>query len=131
MTWEISTDGTVTRWCSEQLGIGFYGPCQPFGIVENGQIVGAVVFTGWNHHDVEVAVVNTRRAWPRPFLRRLGVYAFDELKCSRVSIITRSDNARAVRVIKKFATLEGVKRRGFGTCDALHFGILKEEWRYA
>jgi len=131
VTWTIETGERATEWCADQLGIGIYGPHQSFAIAEHGEVVGACVFHDWNRHDISVAVANTRRAWPRPFLRRLGQYAFDELRCCRVSAVTRADNARAIAVLNKCAVLEGVKRRGFGACDALIFGILKEDWRYA
>lgn len=129
--WTIETGPRITEWCADQLNIGIYGPHQSFGIVEDGKIVGACVFHEWNRFDISVAVANTKRAWPRPFLRRLGQYAFDELKCVRATAVTRSDNRRAIRALSHFATLEGTRRRGFGDADALIFGVLKEEWPYA
>lgn len=128
--WTIETGPRITEWCGDRLGTVMSGPHQSFGIVRNGEVIGGCVFQNWNQHDIDVAVVGIGASWPRAFLRRLGHYAFEELKCCRVTAITRSDNARAVRVLNKFATYEGTKRKGYGTCDALIFGILKEEWPY-
>lgn len=126
--WTIETSPRITEWCGDRLGTVVTG--QPFGLVRDHEIIGACVFHNWNHFDIDVAVAGIGASWPRAFLRRLGQYAFEELKCCRVTAITRADNARAIRVLNKFATYEGTKRKGYGTCDALIFGILKEEWPY-
>lgn len=128
--WSIETGPRVTEWCSDQLQTVISGPHQSFGIVRDGQIIGACVFQAWNGFDIDVAVAGIGKPWPRAFLKRLGHYAFKELKCCRVTAYTRADNHRALRVLGKFATHEGTKRRGYGSCDALIFGILEEEWPY-
>lgn len=130
MTFTIEAGPRAAEWCGDRLGIVISGPHQSFGIARDGALFGAAVFQNWNHHDIDVAVAGIGASWPRAFLRRLGHYAFNELNCCRVTAYTRADNHRAVKVLRKFATHEGTKRKGYGSCDALIFGILKEEWPY-
>lgn len=125
----IVTGRASVSWVSKRLGVRFALDAVGFALTDaNGTIVGGAVFDRYSGPDIEAHVVGSG-FWPRAFLRRLGQYAFDECGVTRVTLHTRSDNARAIRVLDKLATREGVKRRGYGDADTMIYGILKEEWR--
>ena len=98
------------------------------GIERDGEIVAGAIFNCYEGADVHVGIAGT--GWTRGFIKAVGEYVYDQLKCERMTIITVSEK------VAEFAERMGGKREGilrshFGPGkDAIVAGILWSEWRY-
>lgn len=119
---------TVALWMESALGEKFVPPFTAIGATDQtGAIIAGFVFNMYTRHDVEVSLVATRL--PRGLMRAVYVYVVETLGCDRATFRTRADNEPAKSaLIRLGAQLEGQQRGYFGDCDALLFGILKEEF---
>lgn len=104
-------------------------PHQAFAVLEEGRILGAVVFNTYTGFDIEVSVVGEPRAWTRAFIGRLAQYAFGQLGCLRVTFTTEQPAVMDL-ALRLGARPEGAKRNLFG--PGRHgqlFGLLREDWK--
>lgn len=110
-------------------------PAKAIGVLRNGKIVGGVAFSFFYDHpdggDVQVSVVMepgarvTRRMW-----RHLYGYAFNQLRCRRMSMQTVRRNKPARRHAERMGwKLEGVCREAEGLQDLMLYGLLRSDMR--
>lgn len=109
--------------------------CAPFvGLVvrDGSQIpAGAVIVNNYDGPNCDVTFVG-RRCWTVGVMRDLARYIFGRLGCKRVTAKTRPSNAAARRALEKVGfRLEGELRAGFGTENALVYGLTADEQKLA
>lgn len=124
----IVSDARCARFVSERLGFALCPPYTAMGIERDGEIVGAVLFNHFEGADVHVSVAGC--GWSRAFLRAVGSYVFDTLRCERMTAVT-ADEVTATFAERLGGQLEGVLRNHFGPGkNGLVMGILREEWKF-
>lgn len=127
----------VANWVASRIpqmhGQPFAPEAKAIGVCdERGEPLGGVVFTNWQpwYRSIEAHFAS---ASPRWLTRRIVVeildYAWSQLQCRRITAITPSSAASALRFLESFGFVrEGLVRHGFGEDDAVISGLLSEEW---
>lgn len=121
----------MAAWAGLRLGKAFVPPYEAWGVTNKaGQIIGAVVFNDYDGRNVEITVVG-KGAWSRGVVREIGKHCFEALNCRRVSFTTRQDNWLVQSLVERMGGIwEGRKRDYYDDCDAVFYGILKDEFKY-
>lgn len=121
----------VADFVADRVGSVIVPPFEAIGIERDGALVGGAVFNHWTGSDIHVTVAGSPIAWSRRFLRQLARYAYDQLGCERVTIVTEQPS------VLDFAerlggVVEGRMRNHFGPGrNAALIGILKSDWKIA
>lgn len=132
----IIANGDVVRYVDEKIGGREHLPCDAFSIGmldDKGQIVGGVVFTGFDGIGITLHSAGASRMWlDRTFLRAIFSYPFKQLGCARLSTIVREDNKPAqTAALKAGFKFEGILRKAEPDgCGLIIYGMLKEECRW-
>lgn len=114
-----------------------FGPSAAIGVVNDaGELIAGVVY---HNHDpfirnIEVSCASTTARWGnREIFRALLRYPFDQLKVQRVTALTPRRQFGATSPRRFLEGLgfvrEGSIRRGFGSENAIIYGLLADEWR--
>lgn len=125
----------VNDWVSSKIyGRDRFPPDAPsIGLLENGRIVGGVVYTMYTGNGIMMNVAGGYKGWiNRAFLRAAFAYPFKQLGCTRVSGLVRADNYAAQQFDERLGfKREGLVRRGDddGT-DLIMYGMLREECKW-
>lgn len=125
----------VNDWVSSKIyGRDRFPPDAPsIGLLENGRIVGGVVYTMYTGNGIMMNVAGGYKGWiNRAFIRAAFAYPFKQLGCTRVSGLVRVDNFAAQKFDERLGfKREGVIRRGDddGT-DLIMYGMLREECKW-
>ena len=125
----------VVEFVSEKIygGDRFPDDSPSIGVIEDGEVVGGVVYSMYTGNGIMMNVASSKRSWlTRTFLRAAFAYPFKQLGCTRVSGLVRVDNADAQRFDEHLGFVrEGLIRKGDddGT-DLILYGMLKEECRW-
>ncbi|MBB3355304.1 hypothetical protein FHT70_005265 [Rhizobium sp. BK049] len=121
--------GDIAAWVGAKIGVSFEPPYTALAHVDRGRIIAGYVFNVWTVHDIEVSLAADRLSVT--LMRAAFRYVVEQLGCSRATFKTRADNVQAQRALDRLgARLEGRQRSYFGDCDALLYGILKEDFPY-
>jgi RimJ/RimL family protein N-acetyltransferase len=89
-----------------------------FGFVDaEGRMMAAATFTDYNHRNIaaHIAIVNPFAT--RALFRAIGMYVFEQLKCSRLTLIAESSNLPVIKLHQRLGaihegTLVGAGRSG-------------------
>ena len=125
----------VVEFVSKKIyGEGKFPPDSPsIGIVENGEVIGGVVYSMFTGNGIMMNVASSNRRWlNKTFLRAAFAYPFKQLGCTRVSGLVRVDNKDAQRFDEHLGFVrEGLIREGDddGT-DLILYGLLKKDCRW-
>lgn len=137
-------DRDVAHWVAERIphmreripyferGMVF-GPPAAMGVLdEDGQLIAGVVFHNYDPFvgNIEVSCAAESARWGnRETFRTILRYAFDQIHCRRITAVTprRATSARQFLQGLGFKR-EGSARFGFGTDNAIIYGLLSEEW---
>lgn len=122
---EIVSDQRIADYVREKTGIRLTGPYTMLGIIQDGVIVGGMVFNCFSGNDLHITLAG--KVFTRIFIRRVALYVFGELGCLRVSLTT--EQPKVIELAKRFgAKIEGIKRDQFGKGrDGVMLGLLKDE----
>lgn len=125
---KIVTDYRVATFVSVAIGSLFYPPFWCIGIEKDGEIIGGVIFNCFEGHDVHATVAG--KGWTPNFMKLAGKFAFETLRCERITAITEQDSI-VILGQRLGGKLEGRLRNHFGPGrDATIIGILKDEYRF-
>lgn len=121
----------VAKWAGYHLKTEFVPPYEAWGILDKqGRLSAAIVLNDCADQNIELSFVGGE-ALKRSVFRKLAEYVFDELRCERATVRTRSDNDKVLAIIKKAGFIqEGILRRWYGDADAIVFGMLRNECKY-
>jgi RimJ/RimL family protein N-acetyltransferase len=110
-----------------------FGDCTALGVVVDGQLVGGVVFTMYQGHDIHVHMAFDSPRWATPqTLRQLYSYPFGQLPCVRMTAPIGRKNKRMRRLAEGLGfKLEGVMELGLdGREDLMIYGTRKDQCRW-
>lgn len=113
-------------------GKGF-GDCTALGVVRSGELVGGVVFTTFQGHDIHAHLAFDTPRWATPqTLRQLFSYPFGQLPCVRMTAPIGRKNKHTRRFAEWLGfELEGVMKRGLdGREDLMIYGMQREQCRW-
>lgn len=120
-------DELVAKWAGMKFGKPFLGPFTAHGVLdETNTIQGAAIWNDFQGSNIELSYIGPLT---RSIMRDLARYAFDINNVERVSLKTRSDNPTAKRLLSNKRhgfEFEGVRKRYYGTANALCFVIFRE-----
>jgi RimJ/RimL family protein N-acetyltransferase len=124
----IVTDERVAKFIGERVNRTIYPPYTAMGIEQNGEIITGILFSCFTGNDVHMTIAGN--FWPRGFLADIGHYAFDQLKCIRMTAIT--EQPRIVHMAERLGgKVEGLMRNQFGEGrDGYLLGFLKQDWKF-
>lgn len=129
-------DRAIATWVASQIDwvSAPQFPSTSIGVInDDADLVGAVVFHNYRPdcRSIEITSASTTPRWlTRRILHVIFGYPFDQLKVGRITASTPKRAASARQFLESFGfRLEGDLRRGFGTDDALVYGLLDDEWR--
>lgn len=137
-------DADVAHWVAERIPhaavrIPYYdrgqvfGPSAAIGVVNGaGDMVAGVVYHNYDPfvRSIEVSMASTTRMWARPdVVRSLLRYIFVQANCLRCTAVTPRSATSPRRFLEGIGfKREGSIRRGFGSENALVYGLLADEW---
>ena len=112
-----------------------FGPCVALGVENGKSLLAVAVLHRFIGHDSMLTIASSGPEWGRAARNlghRIGIVAFDVLKCSRLTAKTKADNLTAIRWLRASGfEHEGTLRAGWdGDADALIFGCLAKDWRW-
>ena len=123
-------------WCAAQIpgtdALGWHNQkAQALGLAIDGKLTACMVVHDYHptHRNCQISFAATSAKWAtKPTIRAMMAYPFDQLKCDRLTTIISERNARSIRFnIGIGFKLEGIIRRGYGDCDAMIFGLMRDE----
>jgi hypothetical protein len=124
----IVSTPAVAEYVGRKVGQVLVEPFTALGIERDGEVVAGVVFNVWTGPDVQMTIAAEPGCVSRPFLRRVGRYATEELGCIRATIETEQSHVVDL-ALRMGGQVEGVKRDLFGEGrDGIVIGILKKDW---
>lgn len=131
------TSPLIAAWVADHIqhmeSAADFGPCMAMMVVssQNEPLCGAV-YHNWRprFRDIEISFASASvRCLTRDTIKGILSYPFAQLQCGRVTAITPRRATSARRFLEKFGfKREGVARKGFGTDDAIIYGLLAKEW---
>lgn len=130
----IHDDQAIADWVRQRIPhvreTGF-GPCTAFGVLQDGALVGGVVFSSYRRFDIHMSAV-LNAALTRQSLRTLCEYVFGQLNVRRVTAITGKKNRKARRALRIIGfTEEGTCKHALdGEGDAVIHGLLREHCKW-
>lgn len=126
----IIAGNAVAAFVAERTGFVFRTPHVALGFsTRDGVIRAGIIFQNWSGNDIELTVAGDEI--PRSLLKAAFEYVTHGLKANRATFRTRSDNRAARAAMRRLgARQEGRQRLFYGDCDALLYGILKDEFPY-
>jgi hypothetical protein len=127
----IDAKTEVLAWASHRLGATFREPCFAVGILNSkGRLAGAVIVNDYDARNIEMTMVGPG-AFRLHAVRAIFAYAFDELKCRRISVTVPEKNIGTIRLAQKCGwVIEGRKRDYYDNDHAIILGMTRDECRF-
>lgn len=130
----VHDDRRIAEWVKERSPVPVdFGRCTAFGILQDGALVGGVVFNNYRRFDVWMSVVlQDGAAVTRQTIRTLCEYAFGQLNVRRVTSITGKKNRKARKALRALGFIEegSAKYALDGVQTAVQYGLLRENCRW-
>lgn len=137
-------DAEVTHWVCQHIPhlavrIPHFEPGQVLGpsvaigvLDDHGALIAGVVFHGYDPfvQAIEVSCAATSPRWGnRETFREILRYPFVGASCQRISAVTPRKATSTRRFLEGLGfQREGSLRRGFGSDNAIVYGLLREDW---
>jgi len=126
-------DGDIAAWVAGKVpDVRHFGPSAAIGIADGKRLVAGVVYSNWRGRDIEMSIASEDPRWcSRHNLRVLFAYPFRQLRCARVTAITKRKSKTVRRFLERMGfRQEGVIRGAYVDDDACVYGMLKKECRW-
>jgi hypothetical protein len=118
----------VARFVSDRLGFALCPPYYAVGIQKDGRVTGGVLINHFEGADVHATAAGS--GWTPGFMKALGQYVFQQLGCSRMTMVTEQPGV-AKLACRLGGQIEGTLRSHFGKGrDGTIIGVLADEWRF-
>jgi RimJ/RimL family protein N-acetyltransferase len=130
----LGRDVEVSAWTRARIPhCHDWGPCAAIGVADgNEELIAGVVFNNYHPHykSIEISTASSRKRWlTKSLITGIFAYPFAQLGCQRVTAATPRNAHTARQFLETFGFQpEGIVRLGFGSQDALLFGLLASEW---
>lgn len=127
---EFISDNRVRAFVVSKTGLVLSQSYTQLGILQRDEVTAGFIFTHFSGHDISVSMAASPGSLTKIFLTRLGHYAYGELGCARVSVLT--EQPRVIKLALRLgAQIEGFKRDAFGPGrGATLLGILAADWKF-
>ncbi len=116
-------DPQIAIWTQNTFGINPYKYDMAVGILEDGQLVGSVMWHAYRGHDIEISYYGPK-TMTLGIARECARVAVDHFGVSRVTARTVKSNKTMTRGVKKIGfEYEGIVHAGCGNQDAVMYGL--------
>jgi hypothetical protein len=116
-------DEHIAAWAFKTFNFAPVQYNMAVGIVENDQLLGAVIFHACNGFDVEVSYYGPK-TMTLGIIRGIAHIAVNQLGVCRITVRTARNNKTMTRGIKKIGfEYEGIRKHGYGSQDAVMYGL--------
>ena len=127
----LGHDEAVGVFAAERLGVPIVPPFTSMGIVDdNNQLVGAIIYNGFNGANIEVSVY-APGALHRRFIRAVLAYPFEQLNVIRLTARTKRSNKIMCKLFPRFGFVyEATLKNYFGPSrgdDAVLYRMTRSE----
>ena len=138
----INSYPPLLKWAEDKLrekGINARFDSESVAVaVDNGeQILGCVIFHGYNGANVQMSIVTTCQKWAgKDYIHQCFEFAFKHLGVAHISTFVREDNQKSLTLTERLGfTVEGKMRSSVmdmegNIHDGIVFGMLKQECRW-
>lgn len=117
----LDCDQQVAAWAFQAYNRFPMHVNRALGIIDNGQLVGAVLFTNYNSVDAELSYYG-KNTISLGIIRVVAKIALYELRLARCTVIVPKRPSFLLKKLTKFGfRYEGVQRRHYGPTDASRF----------
>jgi RimJ/RimL family protein N-acetyltransferase len=128
-------DAVVGQWMMTQSGETIVPPYVGVGVVDRqGVIHGAIVYTDYNGHTIELSVHFDGTVRARNVVREMFRYPFQVANVHALAARTRRNNARVRSILTRLGFREaGMRRRFYGPereDDAILYDMLRAECKW-
>jgi hypothetical protein len=114
----IGAEKEVTAWAFKAHNKMPIHVDRAFGVLEGGKLVGAALFSNFNHWNAEFSFYG-RSSLSRGIIRELAKIALYELHLSRCTVIVpKRPTFLLKRMAKYHFRFEGIQRRYYGATDS-------------
>jgi len=129
-------DDLVGEWVARRIpAVGTSEGWRPFraiGVAEGRRLIAGAVFHAYSGPDIQISFAAESARWAtRSNIAGILDYPFS-IGCSRVTALCERKNKRVRKLLEGIGfKMEGVARRGFGRQDAMIYGLLSEDRKFA
>jgi RimJ/RimL family protein N-acetyltransferase len=116
-------DEQIAAWTQNMFGVSPYKYDMAVGIIENGELVGSVMWHAFRGHDIEISYYGPK-TMTLGIARECARVAIDHFGVSRVTARTAKSNKTMTRKVMKIGfEYEGIVHAGYGKQDAVMYGL--------
>ena len=118
------------EWLECQLSIDL-NPCTTIAVLGD-KLLAVGAYNRYTKSSIEITLVAKGNWCNRTILKAAFSYPFEDLKVNRISLTTREDNEKAIKLANKLGfKQEGIMREYYADrTNAILFGMLKHECRW-
>lgn len=122
-TFLYNNDPAVARWTFEKFQIKPTSYEMAMGIIDNGELVGSVIWHAYNGNDIEISYYGPK-TMTLGLARTCARIAVDYFGVSRVTARTAKNNKAMTRGVRKIGfEYEGIRHNAYGEHDAVMYGL--------
>jgi RimJ/RimL family protein N-acetyltransferase len=127
-------NAVLEQFVAVRIGVerGF-GPCATLGLLEQGQLVAAVVFHNWHPEEgvIEMSSASDSKRWlTRQMLNAMFGFCFGECRCQLVVLRVSEHNRGMVHIARRFGFSETRIERLRGRDEAeIIFTLTDDAWK--
>lgn len=116
-------DEQVAAWTFNKFGVPAGKPEMVIGIIEDGEIVGSIMWHAWRQHDIEISYYGPK-TMTLGIARHCARIAVDHFGVSRVTACTPKSNKTMTRHVGKIGfQYEGIVHARYGHEDGVLYGL--------
>lgn len=113
----VGEDDLIANWAWKEFNLFPLVYCRAIGIIEDGKIVGAAIFSHYNGCDAHLSYYG-KNTLSSGVIRSLAAVAIHDLGLTRVTLIIPKKSKRLLRALPKYGfKLEGTQRCYYGAHD--------------